>query len=1172
MNNIYNKYIILLAFFTFVIGSSNFHILDEKNNIFEIDTVDIGKKIDSFNRQLNSSELDFNEIVLPSYSSFYQIKDGFDISATSSLEEFSYHSFVDDSMKSKIMQNTEVDFQYFPKNNLVVSEEMIFRGLVVKQITYYPFRINLQNGELEYSNDVNILIEEYQSDMHRDNRKLKKSKLFEGFYENLIINYETSSRSEDYQSPSILYICGGSSINNSYVQNLFEWRHKSGYIVNSISTNEIGSSSSDIKNYIQNAYDNWDNPPEIVGLIGDTSGSYSIGYFTESWSGYSGAGDLPYTQLDGTDLLPEILIGRISVNSNSDLNNVINKTIAYEKATYLSQVGTDWYERAALCGDPSSSGQSTIITNQYIENMMSQYGFDEINTNYGSGNYSSWMENELEDGCLYMNYRGYYGSSGFGSGNINSANNYYKTPFATFLTCGTGDYNGTSLSEEFFRAGSVSNPKGAVASIGTATTGTHTMFNNIVGMGMYDGIFAKNLKLAGSVVANGKLSLLNTYPENPNDRVSIFSFWNNLIGDPALLLWTDTPNSMNVTHNESISFGTNFIEINITDDNSLPIDNVLVTVLKDNDEIFISKHTDSSGFVTFDLDYNSFGEVYVTAVKQNFIPVENSFIIQDYSNATVNVDYENIIINDSIGEITSGNNDGTLNPGEIISITIPLVNYSEQIIYDVQSNLLSESNSLNITDISNTVNQINPGQIENISFGLELLGDITNNEDLLLRLNLFDSLGNSWESNINLDVYASHIVFDHIEIIGNNNLSPGLETDLKIYLMNIGSIDLDNVQLNLLHSGYSIDIIQNILNYDTIIAGEVSEPSNSLNARVLIDSNTINGSILNIQASIVSESGYNQEISFPLSIGETNVNDPLGPDLHGYYIYDSNDLGYNLCPIYDWIEIDQDYGGQGLLLPMSDSGDGNGISSSSYTLDLPFNFKFYGQSYSKITINTNGWITFGESNIASFRNYPIPGAGGPSPMIAAFWDDLKTSSTAEIYKYESDHYLVVQWSEMRTYNNNSLETFQIILYDETYLTPTGDNEVKIQYKEFNNTSTGSYGGWGTPLHGAYCTVGIENHLSNDGLQYTFNNQYPQSSMVLNDESAIFITTRNPIQTLPGDPNQDEEINVLDVIVTVNHIINAELLDSMGVYIADVDGNGNVNILDVIIIINIILNS
>ena len=373
-----------------------------------------------------------------------------------------------------------------------------------------------------------------------------------------------------------------------------------------------------------------------------------------------------------------------------------------------------------------------------------------------------------------------------------------------------------------------------------------------------------------------------------------------------------------------------------------------------------------------------------------------------------------------------------------------------------------------------------------------------------------------------------------------------------------------------MHSGYSIDIIQNIADFGNILAGQVS--GSFVNARVLIDSNTINGSTISMHANITSEDGYNQDIYFPLNIGEANINDPMGPDLHGYYIYDSNDLGYNLCPIYDWIEIDQDYGGLGSVLPMSDGGNGNGISNSSYTMDLPFTFKFYGVEYNELTINTNGWITFGESDITSFRNYPVPGAGGPSPMVAAFWDDLKTSSNAEIYKYESEHYLVIQWSEMRTQNNNSVETFQIILYDDTYLTPTGDNEIKIQYKEFNNTSTGSYGGWGTPIHGAYCTIGIENHLSNDGLQYTYNNQYPQTSMILNDETAVFITTRSPIQNLSGDPNQDEVINVLDVIVTVNHIINAEQLDPMGTYIADVDGNGNVNILDVILIINIILNS
>ena len=41
---------------------------------------------------------------------------------------------------------------------------------------------------------------------------------------------------------------------------------------------------------------------------------------------------------------------------------------------------------------------------------------------------------------------------------------------------------------------------------------------------------------------------------------------------------------------------------------------------------------------------------------------------------------------------------------------------------------------------------------------------------------------------------------------------------------------------------------------------------------------------------------------------------------------------------------------------------------------------------------------------------------------------------------------------------------------------------------------------------------------------------------------------------------------------VNHIINLELLNPMGVYVSDMDGNGIINILDVIQIINVILDS
>ena len=132
--------------------------------------------------------------------------------------------------------------------------------------------------------------------------------------------------------------------------------------------------------------------------------------------------------------------------------------------------------------------------------------------------------------------------------------------------------------------------------------------------------------------------------------------------------------------------------------------------------------------------------------------------------------------------------------------------------------------------------------------------------------------------------------------------------------------------------------------------------------------------------------------------------------------------------------------------------------------------------------------------MASFRNYTLPGPGGPSPIVAVFWDDLKTTGNAEIYKYIGENFVIIEWSEMKTYNNNSSETFQIILYDNTNLTPTGDSEILIQYKDFNNTSDGSWSSY-PPMHGSYCTIGIENNLGNMGLEYSYNNASPSLKVV-----------------------------------------------------------------------------
>lgn len=57
----------------------------------------------------------------------------------------------------------------------------------------------------------------------------------------------------------------------------------------------------------------------------------------------------------------------------------------------------------------------------------------------------------------------------------------------------------------------------------------------------------------------------------------------------------------------------------------------------------------------------------------------------------------------------------------------------------------------------------------------------------------------------------------------------------------------------------------------------------------------------------------------------------------------------------------------------------------------------------------------------------------------------------------------------------------------------------------------------------------------------------------------------------GDVNLDDSLNVLDIILIVNHITNESHLTGYGLYLANMNGDSLINILDVIVLINTILN-
>jgi hypothetical protein len=59
-------------------------------------------------------------------------------------------------------------------------------------------------------------------------------------------------------------------------------------------------------------------------------------------------------------------------------------------------------------------------------------------------------------------------------------------------------------------------------------------------------------------------------------------------------------------------------------------------------------------------------------------------------------------------------------------------------------------------------------------------------------------------------------------------------------------------------------------------------------------------------------------------------------------------------------------------------------------------------------------------------------------------------------------------------------------------------------------------------------------------------------------------------TTAGDANLDGDINVLDIVQIVNHILETSLLTECALGAADFTGDGEVNVLDIVQVVNIIL--
>lgn len=146
----------------------------------------------------------------------------------------------------------------------------------------------------------------------------------------------------------------------------------------------------------------------------------------------------------------------------------------------------------------------------------------------------------------------------------------------------------------------------------------------------------------------------------------------------------------------------------------------------------------------------------------------------------------------------------------------------------------------------------------------------------------------------------------------------------------------------------------------------------------------------------------------------------------------------------------------------------------SLPIDLPWKFPFYGNTYNKAFISTNGHLNFLAAGTL-YSNGAIPGAALPNAAIYPFWDDLNVDASAGVYtgttKVAGVDAFVVEYRNVRLFSDaNARTNFSIALLR--------NGKIVFGYGAMTDAKPA--------LTGSSATIGIENSTGTVAWQYAFN--------------------------------------------------------------------------------------
>ena len=309
--------------------------------------------------------------------------------------------------------------------------------------------------------------------------------------------------------------------------------------------NDAGTTPAQIQSYIRNKFNNCIIRPSYVLLLGDAE--HIAPFYRTTHYGDSAGTDLDYALMNNIDILPDLAIGRIPVDTLDQANTVIDKIVGYEKTppfshSFYSNLSFAAYFQCCRTSvaDDGRTVRSFIETAELVRDELTSLGYSveriySTSTAYhpdyaaagrdttprkyrngaalpaaidpGSG--FSWngsstdVINAINEGRFLMFHRDHGGVNGWSSpsfrnSHLNSLTNTSKLPVVYSVNCASGlfdnetlnpaaqgwNYN-TSVNNSYWAENILRMEGGAVGVIGD-TRNSPTWANSALSRGLFD--------------------------------------------------------------------------------------------------------------------------------------------------------------------------------------------------------------------------------------------------------------------------------------------------------------------------------------------------------------------------------------------------------------------------------------------------------------------------------------------------------------------------------------------------------------------------------------------------------------------------------------------------------------------------------------------------------------